>query len=250
MKTEWDYTDLAEAYLKRPGYAPTAIEQLINVAQINSNSKICDIGAGAAHLTLELIKYCSNICAIEPNDAMRNNGKYRTEKYNDIIWYEGIGENTGMPSDTFDLVTFGSSFNVCDRNKALIETKRILKKDGWFACMWNHRNLNDPLQNNIENIIKNKISNYNYGSRREDQSNIILESGLFENIHTFSYEIIHSIATEDFIKGWESHGTVYRQAENVFQNIMSEIRYIVNSMKTDYINVPYTTKVWMAQVKK
>ena len=49
MKTEWDYTDLAEAYLKRPGYAPNAIEQLINVAQINSNSKICDIGAGAAH---------------------------------------------------------------------------------------------------------------------------------------------------------------------------------------------------------
>jgi len=79
---------------------------------------------------------------------------------------------------------------------------------------------------------------------------IILESGLFENIHTFSYEITHSIATEDFIKGWESHGTVYRQAENIFQNIISEIRYIVNSMKTEYINVPYTTKVWMAQVKK
>lgn len=92
MKTEWDYTDLAEAYLKRPGYAPNAIKQLINIAQINSNSKICDIGAGAAHLTLELVKYCSNICAIEPNDAMRNNGKQRTEKYSDIIWYEGIGE--------------------------------------------------------------------------------------------------------------------------------------------------------------
>ncbi|WP_338993847.1 class I SAM-dependent methyltransferase [Fusobacterium animalis] len=250
MKTEWDYTDLAEAYLKRPGYAPNAIKQLINVAQINSNSKICDIGAGAAHLTLELVKYCSNIFAIEPNDSMRNNGKYRTEKYSDIIWYEGIAENTGMPSDTFDLVTFGSSFNVCDRSKALIETKRILKNEGWFACMWNYRNLNDPLQNNIENIIKSKISNYNYGSRREDQSNIILESGLFKNIHTFSYEIIHNIATEDFIKGWESHGTVYRQAENVFQDIMSEIRYILNNMKTDYINVPYTTKVWMAQVKK
>ena len=68
--------------------------------------------------------------------------------------------------------------------------------------LWNHRNLNDPLQNNIENIIKSKIANYNYGSRREDQSNIILESELFENIHTFSYEINHSIDTEYFIKCW------------------------------------------------
>lgn len=27
MKTEWDYTNLADAYLKRPDYAQTAIER-------------------------------------------------------------------------------------------------------------------------------------------------------------------------------------------------------------------------------
>ena len=30
MKTEWDYTDLAEAYLKRPGYAQSAIEKMFS----------------------------------------------------------------------------------------------------------------------------------------------------------------------------------------------------------------------------
>ena len=29
MKTEWDYTNLADAYLKRPDYAPEAIKKML-----------------------------------------------------------------------------------------------------------------------------------------------------------------------------------------------------------------------------
>ena len=29
MKTEWDYTNLADAYLKRPDYAQNAIDKMI-----------------------------------------------------------------------------------------------------------------------------------------------------------------------------------------------------------------------------
>ena len=36
MKTEWDYTELAEAYLKRPDYAPKAIERILSTASVNA----------------------------------------------------------------------------------------------------------------------------------------------------------------------------------------------------------------------
>ncbi len=36
MKTEWDYTNLAEAYLKRPDYAEDAIEETLKTANISS----------------------------------------------------------------------------------------------------------------------------------------------------------------------------------------------------------------------
>ena len=32
MKTNWDYTQLADAYLERPDYAPDALKQLFNIA--------------------------------------------------------------------------------------------------------------------------------------------------------------------------------------------------------------------------
>lgn len=31
MKTEWDYTNLAEAYLKRPEYAKEAIDKMFQI---------------------------------------------------------------------------------------------------------------------------------------------------------------------------------------------------------------------------
>lgn len=250
MKTEWDYTNLAEAYLKRPDYAETAIEEMIALTGIKEGDRVCDVGAGAAHLTRILAKHNFVVNAVEPNDAMRNNGIKRTAEYPKVTWSEGIGEETGMPDGTFSLVTFGSSFNVCDRLKALEETKRILKPQGWFACMWNHRDLEDPIQKSIEEIFKEHIEGYSYGTRREDQTDIINQSGLFGKVYYIEGSIQHKVLTEDFIEGWKSHGTVYRQSPEKFDLLNQEIRKKMEALESEYIMVPYTTRIWAAQVKE
>jgi ubiquinone/menaquinone biosynthesis C-methylase UbiE len=249
MKTEWDYTELAEAYLKRPDYAQSAIDKMLEVAGVKKGDLACDVGAGAAHLTLKLAEYGLEVYSVEPNDAMRANGIKRTSTFENVHWSEGVGENTGMETGKFDIVTFGSSFSVCDRQAALKETKRILKEGGWFACMWNHRDLNDPLQMEIEDIIKREIEGYSYGTRREDQTDVINASGLYKDVVYVEGTVIHNILAEDFIEGWKSHGTVQRQSKGKFELINAEIRRLVESKNQEYIKVPYTTRIWMAQAK-
>ena len=212
MKVEWDYTELAEAYLKRPEYAQEAINQMLETAGLKEAAVICDVGAGAAHLTLMLARKGYEIYAVEPNDAMRENGVKRTKAFEKVHWYDGVGEATGMKDKQFDLVTFGSSFNVCDRAQALRESARILKDNGWFACMWNHRNLNDALQQQIEAVIKANIPDYSYGTRREDQTAVIEQSGLFGDVVRIAGEVTFEIPVQDFIDGWKSHGTLQRQS--------------------------------------
>ena len=249
MKTEWDYTDLAEAYLKRPGYAKDAINKMFATAKLKEGDKACDVGAGAAHLTLELAGFGLDVCAVEPNDAMRSNGTRRTMQYSNVKWYEGVGELTGMETGVFDIVTFGSSFNVCNRQEALQESRRILKPGGWFACMWNHRDLDDPLQMEIENILKKEIPGYSYGTRREDQTDIINASGLFNEVVYIEGTVVHDVLAEDFIEGWKSHGTVHRQSQDKFDFINQQIRSVVEAVGNKYIKIPYTTRIWMAQAK-
>lgn len=249
MKTEWDYTELAEAYLKRPDYAQSAIDRMLETAGIKNGDMVCDVGAGAAHLTLKLAEHGLNICAVEPNDAMRKNGIERTKQYKNVQWSEGVGEHTGMPEHKFHLVTFGSSFNVCDRQEALKETKRILKEGGWFACMWNHRDLKDPLQQKIEGILKEQIEDYSYGTRREDQTDVINQSGFFKEVNYMEGTVVHEILATDFIEGWKSHGTVQRQSKDKFDIINAEIGKVIEATGKEYIKVPYTTRIWMAQLR-
>lgn len=246
MKTEWDYTQLADAYLKRPNYSDSAIDAMLAIAGLKSG-KVCDVGAGVAHLTLMLATRRLEVTAVEPNDAMRANGMKRTSGFTNVCWHEGTGENTGQGSGTFDMVTFGSSFNVCDRQRALKETASILKSKGWFACLWNHRRLDDPIQSNIEGLIKAAVPEYGYGTRREDQTDIIDASGLFGPVIHLDSGVVHEQSVVECVEAWRSHATLARQAGSNFDNVIKEIEKYLIGLKRSTIHIPYTTNVWIAQ---
>lgn len=251
---EWNYSSLAKAYLKRPQYSPLAIAAMLENSKVEPGELVVDIGAGVGHLTKHLAEYGLMVNAIEPNSEMRNLGRSQFTKFENVKWLEGTGEKTNLRSDAFGLVTFGSSFNVCDRQLALEESNRILKSLGWFSCMWNHRDLSDPIQEQIESLIKQKVPSYNYGTRREDQSKIINNSRLFSEVIYISSKIIHKQKFSDLLEAWRSHATLQRQSGSKFDEIISGIdamlRSDFNYSDDDYIDVPYETKIWTAQKKK
>ncbi|MCB1733802.1 MAG: methyltransferase domain-containing protein [Gammaproteobacteria bacterium] len=249
MRTEWDYTSLADAYLKRPDYSDAAIDAMLSISGAEKGDEFCDVGAGVAHLTLMLAARGLDVVAVEPNDAMRANGIKRTAKFGNVRWYEGTGEVTGQGESTFDMVTFGSSFNVCDRQEALKETARILKPRGWFACMWNHRQLDDPIQSQIEAIIKERVSGYGYGTRREDQTQVIDASGLFGPVVHLDARVMHEQKIDECVEAWRSHATLERQAGPVFRDVVAAIESYLQTLGTSTIQIPYLTNVWVAQLR-
>ncbi len=249
MKTKWNYTTLADAYLKRPDYDSAAIDATLSIADAKKGDKFCDVGAGVAHLTLMLAKRDLNVTAVEPNDAMRANGIKRTKGLSNVSWHEGTGEQTGQPSRSFNMVTFGSSFNVCDRQAALEETARVLKPRGWFACMWNHRQLDDPIQSGIEGIIKERVEDYDYGTRRKDQTAIIDASKLFGPVVHLDSCVIHEQSIPECVEAWRSHATLERQAGTAFGAVVAAIDEYLLSLKVDKLQIPYSTNVWVAQLR-
>ena len=249
MKTEWDYSALAEAYLERPDYADAAIDAMLAVARVEKPQKVCDVGAGVAHLTLMLAARGLNVTAVEPNDAMRANGIKRTASLKNVSWFEGTGEQTGQPDKSFNMVTFGSSFNVCNRDEAMRETVRILSPRGWFACMWNHRDLDDSIQKRIEDIIRSNIADYSYGTRRESPQEVIESSNLFGPVVHISARVIHTQSIAGCVEAWRSHATLARQAGPAFPTIVASIQEYLSSLGRDRIEIPYATNIWVAQAR-
>ena len=58
---------------------------MLSIAGLTGNSRICDIGAGVAHLTIPLASRGFIVDAVEPNDSMRRNGIKRTIKDSKLL---------------------------------------------------------------------------------------------------------------------------------------------------------------------
>jgi ubiquinone/menaquinone biosynthesis C-methylase UbiE len=246
-KVSWDYTEHASHYDKRADYSYAAIKELVAAIGCGPGTPVADVGAGTGKLTKELLKQGLKVKSVEPNDAMRAIGITNTNGKSGI-WSVGTGEATGLPSSSVYAVFFGSSFNVVDQGLALLEATRILVPEGWFACMWNHRDLNDPIQQKIESIIKSFIPTYSYGSRRENPTNAINASGLFSETKSIEHSFTWEMARSDIIVAWKSHATLRRQAgsDSIFDTIVNEISDYMDGLP-EHIDVPYTTRIYYAQ---
>lgn len=249
MKTDWDYTDLAEAYLKRPAYAEAAIDEIVACDGVGPGARACDLGAGTGKLALPLLRRGLVVTAVEPNDAMRRLG-IRETRGHPVTWVEGTIEHHGLPDGSFRLVSFGSSFPVIDRAVSVRQASRLLADGGWLAVVSNHRDLEDPLQQAIEAEIRAAIPDYGYGPRREDQASWIRASGLFGEVRTLERPVLHHQPIGDVVEAWRSHGTLFRQAGERFTHVVGRIEEVLRSAGQEIVTVPYTTRLWLAEVRR
>lgn len=191
--------------------------------------------------------------AIEPNDAMREIGiKRTTEDKQNINWIKAAGLNTSLSESEVDWVTFGSSFNVLDQSLALKEAYRILKPASYFTCMWNHRDLNCPIQEMAEEIISNLIPSYQRGVRREDQRPVIQQNNdLFDQIIYLEEDFYFHQNIDNYIKAWRSVKNPYwdldtKEGNELFEKISYQIRHKLPSE----FNIKYTTRSWSVKSTK
>ena len=248
-KLAWDYTSLADTYHKRPNYPQEIIDKIIDFTGLKSSGRVCDMGAGTGNLSLLLAGKGLNVQALEPNLAMYERGVEYTRHSPVISWVNTTAEETRLKSNTYDMVSFGSSFNVVDRTAALKESLRISKPSGWLMTIWNHRDLNDPLQRRIETCIKAKLPDYDYGLRRLDQRKYLVKSGLFSQVDSFECSMLVKQPVDDVLEAWCSHATLKRQAGEKFIEIIQEIAHLLREQGLDDLETPYTTRAWVSRFR-
>jgi len=246
VSSTWDYTDHAGYYSARPNYADSVIDDLVrHVGAVPSDScLIADVGAGTGNLTLMLLGRGLRCVAVEPNAEMRKHGVERTAPWN-TKWIDGRGEGTGLAADSIDWVTMGSSFNTMDRPTALVECHRILKLRGCFTCMWNHRDLDDPVQQEIESLIRRLVPTYDAGTRREDQTGIIHASRLFSEIRYIEGSQVVRQSRDNYVAAWRSTRNLKIHAADRFDSVIEAIDRALENHPV--LELRYTTRSWTAR---
>jgi SAM-dependent methyltransferase len=244
-RLDWDYTTLADAYVHRPDYSPVALDAALARAGTAKGAAVADMGAGAAHLAIELARRGFDVQAVEPNANMRAHGVARTKDMR-VKWHDAVMEDAPIAARSVALVTYGSSFGVADRDATLKEAARVLGDGGHVLCVFNHRDLDDPLQAEIEAYIRSEQPAFDHGPRRKDQGPAIDATGLFGAVERFEARIVHRVEPAKWVEAWASHATLARQTGARFPEIVAGIGRIVAKRGAAPFDVPYFTRAWLA----
>lgn len=256
-----DFSELAKFYVDRPGYSMDVLNCIQAYIMQQTGKKelvIADIGAGTGKLTENLVSLQRPVhgYAVEPNDAMRNEGMKLFEASDKIIWKAGSAEDTGLETSSVDWVLMGSSFHWTDAPKAMKEFYRILKPGGFFTAIWNPRNIeSSPLHMEIEQIVYDEIkttkrvSSGNKLTSEEMAQKMIGNADLFERMLFIEGNHEEAMSIQRYMNIWKSVNDIQVQAgEEGFLRILNKISEKLEGY--DEIKVPYRSRSWTVCSKK
>ena len=240
----WDYTSLARHYDQRPGYDANLVESILQRLDVSAASRVADVGAGTGALTRLLCRSGAQVVACEPNAAMRRIGRNKDDCAS-ARWVAAQGEALPLRELSVDLLAFGSSFNVLPAFVALLETRRVLRASGHWLALWNHRDLDDPLQAEVERCIRRALPGFDPGRRRQDPRPELVRFGGFQRMETAQQRFEVSVSRIAWLDAWRAHATLRNQAGAAFDSILQSIGALVADQPT--LCVPYFTRAYWAQ---
>ena len=60
---------------------------------------------------------------------------------------------------------------------------------------------------------------------------------------------MHEQTIEECVEAWRSHATLDRQAGATFHDVVADIERYLRGLGTSTIQIPYSTSIWVAQLR-
>ena len=192
MKPDFGLT--AQDYAQhRAGFPESFFERLAALGIGNQGQHVLDLGTGTGTLARGFAKRGCKVMGLDPAEKLLAKAEALDASEGVSMEYRvGYAEDTGLPGQSFDVVTAGQCWHWFDRPRAAAEITRLLRPDGRLVIAhfdW------IPLPGNIVRATEELIEPHNrkwdmgWGMGIHPQWLRDLGEAHYREIETFSYDI-------------------------------------------------------------
>jgi SAM-dependent methyltransferase len=236
----------ADAYERgRPDYPTDAVNTIVQTLGIGAQSTVVDLAAGTGKFTRLLIPTGAHIIAVEPVKGMR----ITLSKFVPSIEIsDGTAESIPLPDASVDAITVAQAFHWFRLEEATVEIHRVLRPGGGLALIWNRRDLNQPLQQAIHNIVAPyRGTAHPQGSDRWREE--FDRMTLFTPLQEQSFPHSQNIDTEGLIDRVLSFSYMAVLSETEKDAVRERLRALTSTL-SEHFDLMYVTSVFCCHARE
>lgn len=206
MEESKTFDEVSETYdLYRPSYPDALINKVIEVSEVDSTSRLLEIGAGSGKATELFINRDLNVHCIEQGPNLVEKGCLKFKETNQVT-YECIAfQDWEVEEDTYDLVFSAQAFHWIPKPKGYKNLAKTLKQNGHMMIFWNkYINTGDEVSTELSKLLKehkllNMLNNKELETFKNRTYDGIFTTDRFKEIEIFEYPWQSEYSYNDFI---------------------------------------------------
>ncbi len=131
-------TAAARYHRARPGYPEELFDDLVDLARLDNESRILEIGPGTGIATEPLARRGYSILGVDLGPALAVEARKNLSTYRNVTIDVGAFETYPFEPGTFDLVYAATAFHWIEQPLGYRRVASILKRGGYFAEFRHH----------------------------------------------------------------------------------------------------------------
>lgn len=237
------FSNRVENYVRyRPSYPDAIVPFLESTLHLQNVQRIADIGSGTGLFAEILLKKGYRVTCIEPNEEMRQAAEKKLNHYAGFTSRQHRAEQTGLRSQSVDLITVAQAFHWMEPAAAKKEFERILKPGGHIVIAYNLRLTNTPFLKEYDGLKKQfAIENINNRPGEDKIEKFFqpfpMHVESFPNIQSLDFDALKGqLLSASYIPlpGYPSYDTM----------ISSLVQLFVAYNENGFIKMEYETKLY------
>jgi SAM-dependent methyltransferase len=227
----------------RPEYPPQAVAWLVDRLELRLGRAVVDVAAGTGKLTRLLVPSGARVVGVEPLAEMRAQLR---EAVPGVEALEGTAEALPLGDSSADAITVAAAFHWFCAGDALAEFARVLRPGGRLAIVYNLRDPESELQQELSRMLELHGGTRIAWMRGIDTGAILEESGLFGSPEYAEFRHEQRFDADGLVERVASISYVALLEGREREEFLAQVRELGERQAASPFAFPYVTKIWAA----